>query len=86
MSVLRSKTRIARAARFGQGWLGFGMTPEMTKGMFSMLDAALADAQVQASLEGLRAVGFWLEPSVGPRLVRALVGMEGVERMRALTS
>ena len=39
-----SKAALARTARIGQGWLGFGLTPDMTAGMLVGIDAALAEA------------------------------------------
>ncbi len=39
-----SDAALRRTARFGQGWLGFGLTPELTEGMLARLDSALADA------------------------------------------
>ncbi len=39
-----SKAAMQRTARFGHGWWGFGLNPEMTAAMFKGLDAALAEA------------------------------------------
>ncbi len=38
-----SPAALKRTAKFGQGWLGFGLTPEMTAGMLGQIDAALAE-------------------------------------------
>ena len=42
------------------------------------------EKEARAALEGLHALGFWLPPRLGDQLVRAIVGLEGVARMRAL--
>ncbi|MEM7221020.1 MAG: LLM class F420-dependent oxidoreductase [Pseudomonadota bacterium] len=36
-----SPAAFKRTARFGQGWYGFAITPEMTRGLLDQLDAAL---------------------------------------------
>ncbi len=38
-----SDAALRRTARYGHGWLGFGLDPAMTEGMLSRLDAALAE-------------------------------------------
>jgi len=37
-----SQAAMRRTAKYGQGWLGFGLNPEITEMMFKGLDAALA--------------------------------------------
>ena len=39
-----SKRALRRAAEFGTGWYGFAITPEMTAGLLTQLDEALAKA------------------------------------------
>jgi len=47
-----SDAALRRTARFGQGWLGFGLTPQMTDGMLARLDAALeAEGRSRAEVE-----------------------------------
>jgi hypothetical protein len=43
------------------------------------------EREAHASLEELRALGFWLSPDLSTALVRAIVGLDGVARMRLLT-
>ena len=40
--------------------------------------------EAHASLVALHEMGFWLEPRLSDELVRAIVGLDGVTRMRAL--
>jgi hypothetical protein len=42
------------------------------------------EEQAREALEELRSLGFWFPPELGGQLVRAIVGLDGVERMRAL--
>jgi geranylgeranyl pyrophosphate synthase len=42
------------------------------------------EAEAREALEELQALGFWLPPDLSHQLVRAIVGLDGVERMRAL--
>ncbi|MCP5178924.1 MAG: LLM class F420-dependent oxidoreductase [Pseudomonadales bacterium] len=47
-----SDAALARTARIGQGWLGFGLTPDMTAGMLRRLDRALETAgRTRAEIE-----------------------------------
>lgn len=43
-----------------------------------------AEREARESLEELKALGFWFPPSLSDLVVRAIVGLEGVERMRTL--
>lgn len=43
-----------------------------------------AEQHARESLEELQSLGFWFPPSLSDLLVRAIVGLEGVDRMRAL--
>jgi hypothetical protein len=45
-----------------------------------------ASLEARRSLEELQAVGFWLPPALADHLVRAIVGLDGVAMMRALSS
>lgn len=45
---------------------------------------ARGELEARAALEELQALGFWFPPSLSDQLVRAIVGLDGVERMRAL--
>jgi hypothetical protein len=50
----------------------------------TVLDRAIVEAR--GSLDELHALGFWLSPSLAEQLVRAIVGLDGVTRMKALSS
>jgi probable F420-dependent oxidoreductase len=39
-----SEAALKRTAKYGQGWLGFGLNPEITEMMLQNIDLALADA------------------------------------------
>ena len=45
---------------------------------------ARAELEARQSLEELQSLGYWFPPALSDLLVRAIVGLEGVERMRAL--
>lgn len=45
-----------------------------------------AHAEARAGLEGLRRLGFWLDPDLAEPLVRAIVGLDSASRMRAIGS
>jgi hypothetical protein len=49
-----------------------------------VLEAAYAEAR--ASFAGLHELGHWVDPSLADEVVRAIVGLDGVARMEALTS
>lgn len=40
--------------------------------------------EARAALHELQSLGFWFPPALSDQLVRAIVGLDGVERMRAL--
>ena len=42
------------------------------------------EREARAALEELQALGFWFSPNLSDQLVRAIVGLDGIERMRAL--
>jgi hypothetical protein len=42
------------------------------------------EVEARASLEALHALGFWFSPRLAEPLLRAIVGLDGVARMRAL--
>jgi hypothetical protein len=44
----------------------------------------MGEEHARESLEELQALGFWFRPELSGHLVRAIVGQDGVERMRAL--
>jgi hypothetical protein len=45
---------------------------------------ARAELEARQSLEELQSLGYWFPPALSDLLVRAIVGLEGVERIRAL--
>ena len=45
---------------------------------------ARGETEARAALDELRALGFWFPPELSSQLVRAIVGLDGVERIRAL--
>ncbi len=49
----------------------------------AVLDVAYREAR--ASFEGLQALGHWLDPDLSTEVVHAIVGLDGVARMEALT-
>ena len=62
-------------------------TADVVSGYFA--DSARAviergEQEAREALEGLHALGFWFPPRLGDQLLRAIVGQEGVARMRAL--
>ena len=50
----------------------------------NVLDRAIVEAR--GSLDELQALGFWFSPALAEQLVRAIVGLEGMTRMKALSS
>jgi hypothetical protein len=44
----------------------------------------VGEREARCALEELHKLGFWLSPDLSDELVRAIVGLEGVERMRLL--
>jgi hypothetical protein len=60
---------------------------EVVTGFFAESARAVIERgedEARTALEGLHALGFWFPPRLGDQLLRAIVGLEGVERMRAL--
>jgi hypothetical protein len=49
----------------------------------SVLDIAYSEAR--SAFIGLAELGHWLEPSFAEQVVHAIVGLDGVARMEALT-
>ena len=50
----------------------------------AVLERAYGEAR--SSFKGLQDVGFWFDPEMADDVVRAIVGLDGVARMEALTS
>jgi hypothetical protein len=46
----------------------------------------MAYAEARASFRGLSELGHWLEPALADEVVHAIVGLDGVARMEAITS
>ena len=46
----------------------------------------IAYAEARASFAGLQSLGHWFDPALADEVVRAIVGLDGVARMEALTS
>jgi hypothetical protein len=42
------------------------------------------EVEARGALEALQALGFWFPPALSDQLVRAIVGLDGVDRMRVL--
>jgi hypothetical protein len=45
-----------------------------------------AHAEAQAAFLGLQSLGHWFDPDLSDEVVHAIVGLDGVARMEALTS
>ena len=56
----------------------------MTRLERAVLERAYAEAR--ASFTTLRELGHWFDPALADEVVHAIVGLEGVARMEALTS
>ncbi len=79
----------AERAAFRKLWTGEAAGSDVVEGLFrSSARAVLQRAydEARASFEGLSALGFWLEPELAEEIVHAIVGLDGVARMEALTS
>jgi hypothetical protein len=68
---------------------GEAVAPGVVETLF--LDSArtvlrLAYAEARASFRGLSELGHWLEPALADEVVHAIVGLDGVARMEAITS
>jgi hypothetical protein len=76
-------------AAFRAFWTGKEMEPDDVELLFgdsarAVLERAYVEAR--ASFKGLKDVGFWFDPSLADDVVRAIVGLDGVARMEALTA
>jgi hypothetical protein len=70
-------------------WTGEKIPRDVVEGLFresarAVLERAYAEAR--ASFKGLRELGFWLQAELAEDVVRAIVGLDGVARMEALTT
>jgi hypothetical protein len=79
----------AERAAFREFWSGKEMEPGDVEALFgesarAVLERAYAEAR--GSFKGLRDLGFWFDPEMADDVVRAIVGLDGVARMEALTS
>ena len=79
----------AERAAFRPFWAGQDMEAGDVEALFAdsaraVLERAYGEAR--ASFKGLRDVGFWFDPDLADDVVRAIVGLDGVARMEALTS
>lgn len=69
-------------------WGGEPVPPGIVEGLFRdsarrVLEAAYLEAE--ASLERLSELGFWFPSPLAPQVVQAIVGLEGVGRMEAIS-
>jgi hypothetical protein len=76
-------------AAFREFWTGKAMEPGDVETLFgesarAVLERAYGEAR--SSFKGLQDVGFWFDPEMADDVVRAIVGLDGVARMEALTS
>ena len=79
----------AERAAFRQFWTGKEMEDGDVEHLFgnsarAVLERAYAEAR--ASFAGLRDLGFWFDPGLADDVVRAIVGLDGVARMAAISS
>ena len=70
-------------------WTGEKAPPDVVEAVFrdsarAVLERAYAEAR--ASFKGLEELGFWFESELAEDVVRAIVGLDGVARMEALTT
>lgn len=70
-------------------WTGEGIGGDVVEGPFresarAVLERAYAEAR--ASFKGLQDLGFWFEADLAEDVVHAIVGLDGVARMEALTT
>jgi hypothetical protein len=70
-------------------WTGEKVAKDVVEGLFKesarrVLERAYVEAR--ASFKGLQELGFWFEAELAEEVVRAIVGLDGVARMEALTS
>jgi len=76
-------------AAFREFWTGKEMETGDVETLFgesarAVLERAYGEAR--SSFKGLQDVGFWFDPEMADDVVRAIVGLDGVARMEALTS
>jgi hypothetical protein len=74
----------ARLAALGAAPAGGG---DIVSGLFAESARAVVERgedEAKRALEELRALGFWFPTELSHELVRAIVGLDGVERMRTL--
>jgi len=79
----------AERAAFRPFWTGKDMADGDVERLFgesarAVLERAYAEAR--ASFAGLQDLGFWFDAALADDVVRAIVGLDGVARMEALTS
>ena len=79
----------AERAAFRPFWSGEKMEEGDVEVLFgdsarAVLERAYVEAR--ASFTGLQDLGFWFDPALADEVVRAIVGLDGVARMEALTS
>jgi hypothetical protein len=70
-------------------WTGEAVATDAVEGVFRESARAVlgrAYKEARASFEGLRHVGFWFEADLAEDVVHAIVGLDGVARMEALSS
>jgi hypothetical protein len=79
----------AERAALRRFWTGEAVGPDAVEGFFRGSARAVlrrAYGEARASIEGLRALGFWLDTDLAEDVVHAIVGLDGVGRMEALSS
>jgi hypothetical protein len=70
-------------------WGGEAFDDDVVQGVFRQSARAVLERayeEARASLRGLQALGHWLDPALADDVVHAIVGMDGIARMEALTS
>ena len=70
-------------------WGGQKFEEDSVQGVFRQSARAVLERayeEARASLRGLQALGHWLDPALADDVVHAIVGMDGIARMEALTS
>jgi hypothetical protein len=69
-------------------WAGGAIPEGIVEGLFKnsarrVLERAYTEAE--ASLKRLSELGFWFPPELAPQVVQAIVGLEGIARMEAIS-
>jgi hypothetical protein len=70
-------------------WTGEKVAKDVVEGLFNASARAVLErayVEARASFKGLQELGFWFEAELAEEVVRAIVGLDGVARMEALTS